>query len=430
MCLNASDRKALCGAFLGWTAPAWSILILVLLATAFLSSTAWAQVREASDPARTAAVLAEFLNLADTAAAAMLEEPIPGGRRKGLRLRDYNQNFVDSYAVRALAVAYDLTGRERYLAACRAWSDRMLRFQAGMIPAGFYYMDYSRKPGESKGELYVADGSSIVMGVLATALRCPDADRQRYLESCRSFATVVLDNFVRESGGVTDGFWQDSDKEWWCSTALFAAFLFQFHGVTGEPRYVQTALRALDWLAGFSYDREIIYRFEDGAPTTIFYVLEAYASGLPWLAGGSDRQRSVTGRFSETVEWIVRNQDRRGWWDYNPDNWGVKLNGFPCHLTIYLNHVEDKPRNSLRYISPSGATVSFRELTAAATDRAFDYLTAHGPRRTPFTQPAAFAMMSCAEKLCPDELYWKKTGAFPYHRYTEEEISGLLKRSR
>ena len=82
--------------------------------------------------------------------------------------------YVDSYAVRALAVAYDMTGKPVYLAACRKWSDRMVDSQDHMTPTGAYYMHYGRKPGETQGEWYVADSASIAMGILATALRCPD----------------------------------------------------------------------------------------------------------------------------------------------------------------------------------------------------------------------------------------------------------------
>jgi len=120
-------------------------------------------------------VLDHFLRLADVAAQALRLEPSPDRAPiKKNPFRDYPQFFVDSYAVRALAVAYDLTGRERYFTACRAWSDRMLRHQSGMTPQGAYYMNYHRKPGESTGQWFVADCGSIAMGVLATALRCTD----------------------------------------------------------------------------------------------------------------------------------------------------------------------------------------------------------------------------------------------------------------
>ncbi|MCL4192213.1 MAG: hypothetical protein KJZ87_10735, partial [Thermoguttaceae bacterium] len=53
--------------------------------------------------------------------------------------------YNDSYAVRALGVAYDLKRDARHLDACKAWSERMVHFQQEMIPAGAYYMNYGRK---------------------------------------------------------------------------------------------------------------------------------------------------------------------------------------------------------------------------------------------------------------------------------------------
>ena len=46
--------------------------------------------------------------------------------------------FVDSYAVRALCVAYDLTGNPKYLDACRQWSERMV----GYLRAGSGVVDW------------------------------------------------------------------------------------------------------------------------------------------------------------------------------------------------------------------------------------------------------------------------------------------------
>ena len=97
--------------------------------------------------------------------------------------------YWDSYVVRALAVAHDMTGNEKYLAACKLWSDRMLEYQQGMTPRGAYYMQYGRRPGEDEGNWYVADCSSIALGVLATAIRCQrPEEKNRYLDSVRLFA--------------------------------------------------------------------------------------------------------------------------------------------------------------------------------------------------------------------------------------------------
>jgi len=111
--------------------------------------------------------------------------------------------YWDSYVVRALCVAYDMTGDHKYLDACKRWSDRMLEYQSRMIPKHAYYMQYGRAPGQDKGDWYVADCATIAMGVLATAARCDDpVESARYLDSVKAFAELVIDNWVRPSGGV------------------------------------------------------------------------------------------------------------------------------------------------------------------------------------------------------------------------------------
>jgi len=371
-------------------------------------------------------VLRAFLALSDLAARAL--EPEPPDReasRKNPGMRsDYHMFFPDSYAVRALAVAYDLTGRERYLHACRTWSDRMLRHQAGMTPKGAYYMNYGRKPGETEGEWFVADSGSIAMGVLATAARCEKAaDRERYIQSAKAYADLVLAKYVPPSGGVTDGIWRKSDKEWWCSTAMFAAAAFELYNMTGEQKYKAAALRAVDWLLRFEYGDTILYKFEDGAPTTIFYILEAYSAALPHLAPGGERQHRVYERFSQTVEWIADNQTPAGTWDYSPDNWGVKLGGLTCHTLIYLNRVPDTQARRRLVIGRNGHTVPFSDYLAASARRALRYFATLDQSYQTLIQRNTFTLMSFAEALAPGELYQKRSLTFPYQRLSEKELA-------
>ena len=106
--------------------------------------------------------------------------------------------FEDSYGIRPLCVAYDMTGKKAYLDACTHWADQILAFQERMTPKGAYYIGYERLPGAKTGMWTVADSGSIGMGVLATAIRTQDPEKKaRYLNSVRSFARLVIDNYVR-----------------------------------------------------------------------------------------------------------------------------------------------------------------------------------------------------------------------------------------
>jgi len=300
--------------------------------------------------------------------------------------------YIDSYAVRALCVAFDMTGEPRYLDACRRWSDRMIEFQRRMIPVGAYYMNYARKPGEKEGGWYVGDSSSIAMGILATSVRCADPnDKARYLDSVRLYAKLVLDNYVGEAGGITDGLWPKYGGEWWCSSGVFASLAFLLYDETGDEQYLQAALDAVDWLNRLEPRRIKFNYWKDGAPSVVMYVLEAYSAGLPHLKPGTETHKAALARIAKMLDWMSKNQQGRGAkspWDYN-SQWGSKLGGLPFHMYVYSRRL------------------SGRQALRPAADEELRHIGAILFQTDPpdLSQLACFAMMSYAERLCPGALY-------------------------
>ncbi len=156
--------------------------------------------------------------------------------------------YCRSYPVRALAVAYDLTGKEEYLTTIKNWSDRMITFQEKMIPKGAYYMNYGRNPFETAGSWYVADCAEIGMGLLATAVRCKEPlEKQRYIKSVETFANLVLENYVGPNGGINNGLWPTYNGEWWASTAYTGPLFFKLYEETGDKRYLNAGLNTVYW---------------------------------------------------------------------------------------------------------------------------------------------------------------------------------------
>jgi hypothetical protein len=300
--------------------------------------------------------------------------------------------YQDSYAVRGLAVAHDLGGNEKYLDMCRAWSDRMIAFQEKMIPRGAYYMNYGRKPGEERGEWYVADSASIALGVLATAVRCKDpAAKERYRRSAESFAQLVIDNYVRGSGGVTDGFWSQFDGEWWCSTGIFGSLALVLYEETGKERYRNVGLGALGWLNRLEIRKAEHISFDEAAPTVIMYVWEAYSAGWPHLEARGELKKGALAQTAVALDWMAANQAGRagsGRWNYN-SQWGSKLGGLPFHMSVFARQVAGNQE------------------IAAAADRELAHVSKllFGKGPPSLSQLAAFAMMSYAEKLSPGAMY-------------------------
>jgi hypothetical protein len=302
--------------------------------------------------------------------------------------------YQDSYAVRALAVAYDITGEPKYLDVCRRWSNRMLEYQTGMTPRGGYWMHYGRKPGETKGEWFVADCASIAMGVLSTAMRCGDpADRRRHLDSVTAYAKLVMDNYLRPSGGITDGLWSQFDGEWWCSTGLFGSLAFLLYAETGDKEYLKIGLDAVDWLNLMGFERAEHIGFKEAAPAVIMYVFEAFSAGMPHIDLKSPHGKSSVAHINRALQWMRDNQCGRIAecpWDY-ASQWGCKLGGLPFHQYVYS-----------RYL-PDGAAI------AAAADQELGYIgrRVFASGEPKLTQLVCFAMMSYAEKVSPGAIYRK-----------------------
>ena len=248
--------------------------------------------------------------------------------------------YWDSYAVRALCVGYDMTGKKEYLEACKLWSERMIEFQEQMIPEGAYYMLYGRKPGEKEGNWFSADCSSISLGVLATAARCSDPkETERLLNSVKSFSSLVSNNFVKKSGGVSDGYWPASDDEWWCSSGIYGSLVFQLYKETGDESYLKLGLGTIDWINQIDFQTVAVhFPGKEIIPVVILYCLEAYSAAFPYLDKDSERYKLAMAQWNNAFEWMKENQQGQYGMDY-VHQWGSKFGGLPFHMYHYADFV-------------------------------------------------------------------------------------------
>jgi hypothetical protein len=289
---------------------------------------------------------AEFLKLCDQACEELNKEVTPWIDWSDESPKTHHVPwFEDSYCVRALCVAYDVTGKKEYLDTCTRWADMVVDRQQGMIPKGAYYINYfgARAPGQDSGPWYAADSGSIAMGVLAIAARTQDAQkRQRYLDSIRSFARLVIDNYVGKGGGITDGIYTYTG-EYWCSTYTFGAFLFLAYAETKDPEYLKIGLGAVDWVNKFDFSKDQKPEFAAFYPCMVFYGYEFYAAALPYLEANSPRRQAAEAHIAEGFKWLAENQQGRGAkskWDYlkeddymfgNPYFMYILARGLPQH---------------------------------------------------------------------------------------------------
>jgi Beta-L-arabinofuranosidase, GH127 catalytic domain len=340
--------------------------------------TAFPLQRACAAETNNAELRAQFLKLCDVAVA-----QVTNANSKG-------PYFVDSYAVRALCVAYDMTDNPKYLDACRAWSDRMVNYQDRMTPSGAYYMHYNRKPGETNGDWYAADSGSIGMAVLATSVRCKGAEQKRFLKSAKNFADLVIKNYVKPSGGISDGLWHESSDEWWCSSGIDGSFLFNLYANTGDRRYLKAALGVTDWLNHWDLAKPQPFPLSQQGPAMIFYVMEDYSAGWPYIEKDKAINQAARAKVNWCLNWIAQQQgkspDDRQW--PPTKGWGMKFGGLPFHQYIFSH-----------YLPAEG------KLTTDG-DAEMQRLTAIEFTGEPkFSQLTAFLMMSCAERLDPGAIY-------------------------
>ena len=380
-------------------------LAIATSALVFASSTHAAEPPKAADA--TPEFRVRFLKFCDLAAGELRKEMSPF-RLKERQYADPKTHhmpaFEDAHAVRALAVAYDLTGDRQYLDACKLWSDRMIAYQKGMIPKGAYYMNHSRAPGEDRGEWNVADSGSVGMAVLATAVRCErPQEKARYLDSTKAFAKLVMENYVGPEGGITNGCWSGYRGQWWCSTATAGSLLLLLHDETGDPSCLRAGRRALEWMVRQDFRQVKPINFQQRPSGIVFYCFEFYATGLRHLEPNSESYRLAKAQIAEAVQWMNEHpitQGPTGDWDQFDIH--TDMAGLP-----YLKY-------SLARQLPE-----YRELAAAA-DRDLAatgaWLLRNGDppvsRLIPW-EVMSWGMLSYAEKLSPGALYRKSGGLTP-----------------
>jgi len=340
---------------------------------------------------------AQFLRLCDIASKELNKDLTPFTERTNADPKTHHVPFFeDSHAVRALAVGYDMTGKKEYLETCQRWSDRMIAFQDKMIPKGAYYLNYFRKPGETGGHWFISDASSVAMGVLATAVRSPQkADKDRYLNSVKSYAELVMRDRIGKDGGIVEVLWGGFRDSWWCSTGTFGALAFLLHDETGEARYLQVGLGALGWMVRHDFRDAKVIGFQQRPSGVVFYDFQLHAAGMKHLPASSKERSAAVAQIRDALKWMATVQIGRG----GKPPWGYLDDG----------HTDMAALPFLMY-SFAHQLPECRDLTAAA-DQELRYLAGlllekgdPPVSRLKTWELVSWGMMSYAEKLSPGSL--------------------------
>jgi hypothetical protein len=353
---------------------------------------------------------AKFFQLCDVAVERLkIPDNLANVRKASQDLPERKVSFyMNSYAVRALAVAYDLTGKEEYLTTIKNWSDRMITFQEKMIPKGAYYMNYGRGPFETAGDWYVADCGEISMAVLATAVRCTNPmEKQRYLKSVEAYANLVLENYIGPNGGVTDGLWRAFNGESDFTTGFLGQVFFTLYDETGNKRYLDAALNAVNWLVNLETIRKnskdsVFLKFNSDRASVsggVMCILNTYNIGFPHIFSGKYPEiESLTRKeLAYYMKWFSENLCGKGEsgtfekYDVRKPKVGGKFGGLPFHIYVLVQN-KIFPNNMLK--------IADKELQRIVSE-IFSY------DKILITEFTSFSMASMAEKISPGSVLRK-----------------------
>ncbi len=258
--------------------------------------------------------------------------------------------FVDERAARALLVMYDLTGKQEYLDAAIRWGDNEIAMQR---EDGGYRMGYGIF--DSGEACYVADGGEIAIGMARLVSYVPEARRQAYLDSLRTYFAyresfrlddetisvgwVFSERFSQAGGeGRRDAPFR-SDRSFGFVTACTLAAAAAYQHITGDPADRAMAIHDARWF------------LDDVAKTTS--VSAEAAQWAHYFIENEALRADLATRMRETL--LPYALEGSGWWYASGGRSAVTLGA----LSYYHSQIDPAPealaamgRGVYRMVSP------------------------------------------------------------------------------
>ena len=290
-----------------------SAVSVVMVAALFMVGCGGRELGSSLQSTVTSAEDIAFISMADKAMMELAKPSSPYVNVSDLSAKTHHAPFFeDAYAISALTTAYTKTHDAKYLNVSKTWVEKIIAYQRQMTPTGAYFPNYSftRQPGQTEGDWYVADSSTIAQAVVRVAAIARPQDRARYMASAEAFFNLVENNYTNSDGGVSDGIWERFTDSWWCSTAIFGAFSIVMYEHTGEQKYLDRGLKAFDYLSTQGVENFAYPSFEQAAPAIVFYVGEFYVRALPHIRG-TPRESAEIKQLQFFMNWLASNQKSR-----------------------------------------------------------------------------------------------------------------------
>ena len=263
------------------------------------------------------------------------------------------QHFIESYAVRAMLVAFDNYTNDRYdLNYAIRWADRMLSLQGKTLNPGAYSMGYDETGYERPYGWYPADCCCVGLAVLAVATNSQivGADRDRYINSVKMFVDYAIEEWRNPNGSLPSG-WRHGElnhiPEFWIGTSLFSALTWHLYDVTSLEKYKTVAMEACDWLLDFDYKNAEVTpgtSFEDGITTFVLYLGEGLIVNAEHLQDNDNYYPKIKSKLRSLVDLVLDNQRPDGGMDCRVKWWRQKIPAMSLILNWYYRNMEDDDR--------------------------------------------------------------------------------------
>jgi hypothetical protein len=207
--------------------------------------------------------------------------------------------YSSAYPIRTLLAGYEIFGEGKYLEAVTQILDKLVEEQ---LPNGAFAQTYRNKPTPqlSKEELdnilqhqwmNMADVGSIATALAVSCHYVSGARRERYLGAIRRYCDEWASRWQLPSGAFTNGMesGEAQTQPYGVATGTEAAAFAALYAVTQEPRYLEVARKAAEFLLdAWRPDGQVLchpHRSTNGGkeyiqPVTQFGDMFYYSDGL------------------------------------------------------------------------------------------------------------------------------------------------------
>ncbi|PJJ73637.1 putative alpha-1,6-mannanase (GH76 family) [Diaminobutyricimonas aerilata] len=191
-------------------------------------------------------VMDRYERAGDAQSRAMIDQVFDGFQAAYPKWNENDWNDDIGWWAQGAIRAYDLTGDKEYLKFARKAFDFIAKYEDSTYGGGIWWKNVDIGNGSLNQKNVATNGAAI-----ETAVRLyEETGKKKYLETAQRLFAWLDSSFVREDGKVSDHFAGAGELTGWEFTynqGNFAGAALALYRATGEERYLDRAVLAVDW---------------------------------------------------------------------------------------------------------------------------------------------------------------------------------------